>query len=97
MTVQELGERMTARELAEWRAFYDLEPFGDLRNDFRTGILASIISNMFREKRDKPLTPVDFMIHQDAKPNRSSDPGTRRESQEKMIEALKTIKPTGGR
>lgn len=88
---------MTARELAEWRAYYDLEPFGDMRADYRTGLLASMIANIFRRKGDKPLLPTDFMLHSDAHPEKktaTAAPATaadRRKSQEEMIKAMKAL------
>ena len=90
MTVEELGQRMSSRELTEWRAYYDLEPFGDCREDFRTGILASLIANMFRGKGDKVTAPLDFMIHQDAKIDKGQ-PVDAKEGQQKMIDALKKL------
>lgn len=62
-TVEELLERISARELTEWMAFNTLEPFGDPRADMRAGIVASVIANVNRDakKRPKPYMPADFM------------------------------------
>jgi hypothetical protein len=40
-------------------AFYNLEPFGDERDDLRMGILASTIANGFTQGRGN-FTPDDF-------------------------------------
>jgi hypothetical protein len=32
----------------------------DLRNDYRIGVLASIVANLTRGKEDKPAEPADF-------------------------------------
>lgn len=44
-------------------AYYSVEPFGEERGDLRTGILASVIANVNRDrkKRSEPYTPQDFM------------------------------------
>ena len=52
---------MTSAELAEWRAFDRVEPFGEYRADLRMGILAATIVNINRGKRAKPVVPRDFM------------------------------------
>lgn len=40
-----------------------IEPFGERGNYFRTGILASVIANVHRDKkkRPRPYDPSDFM------------------------------------
>ena len=61
MTVAELGERMSSRELGEWIAFARCEPFGDARADLRAGIIASAVVNVHRSKKDDALRPDAFM------------------------------------
>jgi hypothetical protein len=61
MTVSELLSRSSSRELAEWNAYYGLEPFGEERADLRAGIVAATLANVFREKSAKAYKPVDFM------------------------------------
>jgi len=53
--------RCDSREFAEWRAFYELEPWGDDRADLRAGIVASTIANVNRGKGQKAFNPGDFM------------------------------------
>lgn len=60
MTVEELGERMSSRELTEWLAFDRISPIGDERDDLRAGIVASTVANCHRSRRE-PFTPQDFM------------------------------------
>jgi hypothetical protein len=48
---------MTAKQFYEWKAFYDLEPFGDDWQDLRT---ASIVQAILDPKRQSPLE--DFRI-----------------------------------
>lgn len=52
---------MSAREFAEWSAFYDKDPWGDQRGDVRAGIIASTLANIHRAKHAKAFTPLDFM------------------------------------
>ena len=59
-TVDELLGRMSARELSEWMAYAQIEPFGEKRADLRSGIVASTMANIHRGKR-KPFKAEDFM------------------------------------
>ena len=64
-TVQELLATISASELAEWQAFDRIEPFGDARQDFNTGVICQQIHAVMG-KRTKP---ADFMyLHEPAKP-----------------------------
>ena len=60
MTVQELGERMSGRELQEWLAYDRLSPIGAERSDLHAGIVASVMANCHRS-RGEPFKPSDFM------------------------------------
>lgn len=51
---------MSSRELSEWMAFAQTEPFGDLRGDLQAAIVASTVANANRTKR-KAYKPSDFM------------------------------------
>ena len=61
MTVRELLARVDSRELSEWMAYYQLDPFGNVREDLHAGIVASTIANVNRGKNDKAFQPSDFM------------------------------------
>ena len=63
MTVRELLERIDSRELTEWAVFFSLEPWGAEVEDWRFGMLASVIANANRDpkRRRKPYEPSDFM------------------------------------
>jgi len=47
--------------VAEWAAYYRIEPWGEERGDYRAAIISSTVYNMQRAKRAKLLTPKDFM------------------------------------
>ena len=59
-TVEELQATLTTRELMNWIAFYELDPWGERRADLRAGIVASTTYNMQRGK-SKALKASDFM------------------------------------
>lgn len=63
MTVGELLQRMSSKEITEWIAFYEMEPWGCEIDDQRSGIIASTFANGFRDKRKrkKPFQVSDFM------------------------------------
>lgn len=61
MTVREAMARVSSREFTEWIAYANLEPFGEERADFRTGIMASTVANVNRAKGGKEYKPEDFM------------------------------------
>ena len=55
--------RTDSRELAEWLAYAQLEPFGEPRADLRAGIVASTIANTHRDPkvRKRPFEPQEFV------------------------------------
>jgi hypothetical protein len=61
MPVRELLQRIGSDEITEWMAFYQMEPFGDMRADLRSGVIASTFANANRTKHTRPFTPEDFM------------------------------------
>lgn len=71
MTVGELLSRMSSRELSEWMAFFSLEPWGAEVEDWRFGMLASVVANANRDpkKKRKPYEPQDFMPRRDRQPS----------------------------
>jgi len=60
-TVKELLRRITYRELREWFAYYNIEPFGEWRADLRQAITSMVIANVNRGKNQKAFKPEDFM------------------------------------
>ncbi len=61
MSVRELLERIDSRELAEWMAYYTLDPFGSVRTDLNAGVIAATIANANKGKNGRPFQPADFM------------------------------------
>lgn len=61
MTVRELLQRIDSTELAEWIAYYSLEPFGQERDSLNSAIIAATIANANRASKSKTYKPSDFM------------------------------------
>lgn len=61
-------DSVSSRELTEWQAYAQLEPFGEERADYRAATIAMLIANANRDskKRSKPYTIDDFMLFRDA-------------------------------
>jgi len=55
--------RISARELAEWRGYYSLEPFGAERDAAHAGVISATVANFsgFRRQGDI-FKPSDFMV-----------------------------------
>lgn len=75
---------MSAAEFAEWMAYYRLDPFGEDRADLRTGILASVLANLFGGRRAGRFKPLDFMPKFDRK---------RRQTSTEMYRKLRAMYP----
>jgi hypothetical protein len=54
---------LTSRQIAEWMAYFQLEPFGPHAEELRLGIIGSIIANVFGGgKGSKKFIPTDFTV-----------------------------------
>ena len=61
MTVRELLSRLTSKELSEWMAWYNVEPFGEARADLRSAIVACVVHNINCTKKSQMKKVNDFM------------------------------------
>ena len=59
-TVAELDATLSSRELVEWMAFWQLEPFGGPQEDYRSGLLAMLFYNAHKGKGGRTLGIADF-------------------------------------
>lgn len=59
-TVSELRQRISSSELTDWKALYNIEPWGDCRDDFRMGQICATLVNSRRTNQDKVRKPSDF-------------------------------------
>lgn len=60
MTVGELLQRVSSKEMTQWLAFYRLEPFGRYFDDYGAGVVASTIANVNRSRNSGAFKPTDF-------------------------------------
>lgn len=56
---------MTSEELSMWKAYENIEPFGEVRADLRAALICSVLANVNRGKNTKPFTTADFMLNFD--------------------------------
>ena len=54
---------MQPHHLGEWLAYHRINPWGQWRDDLRSGIVASVIANVNRDPKRKPepFTASDFI------------------------------------
>ena len=57
--------QLSPKELGQWAAMWYLSPWGEERADLRSGVVAAILANAYRDvkKRSKPFAPGDFMMY----------------------------------
>lgn len=73
MTVAELLARISSKELTEWMAFSQIEPFGADTSYLGHAITASTVANVNRQKGKKPHKPEDFMPKFEKKKEQSTE------------------------
>ena len=85
-TVAELSATLSEHELAEWMAYYSLEPWGEDRADLRAGVIASAVYNAQGAKKrgGGQFAPADFLLF----PERRDDPNSARNVKAKLLAAF---------
>lgn len=80
---------MTAEEMIGWQEFFRVEPWGGPVEDYRAAITASVVANVYRDKkkRDKPFGPEDFMPQHAPKEGEER----KRKTPEEMLRAVEAI------
>lgn len=51
----------SGRELTEWRALYELDPWGEERADWRAAMVASVQANTARDAKVPPYEVTQFL------------------------------------
>jgi hypothetical protein len=87
-----LLEQLTGEQLAEWRAYDQLEPIGVDRIEYGFAMLASVIMNIaisiFGKRNTKQFLPTDFLPDWDG--TRKVEP-KKKQSVEEMKQILQAI------
>lgn len=79
MPVAEMLEKMSSKELAEWMAFYEQEPWGTEVDLYGHAMTTSTLVNIYRKEDTKPVSPGDVM------------PSFKKPTPDDMISQAKTI------
>jgi len=66
MPVSELGKRVTSSELSEWIAWDRIQPFGEMREDLRAGMIAAPLLNIWIPKGKKRAKASDWIMEFDS-------------------------------
>jgi len=53
---------MPALHFHQWMKFYELFPFGDMRDDWRMGTIGAILINSNRRQGSPAVGPADLML-----------------------------------
>lgn len=89
-------EQLTTTQLSEWEAYDRLEPVGRQRDDYRTALLCSVVTNIARaiwHKKGSTLqmtSPADFLPQWAGKEG-SSDTPPKKQSVEEMKSFLQSL------
>ena len=60
--MEELRQTLSAAEWAEWKAFWRIEPWGDVRSDMHNALLCRLIYSAHAGKRGRKVDVEDFML-----------------------------------
>jgi Protein of unknown function (DUF4035) len=53
---------MSVRELDDWAAYWQVEPWGPWRDNVHAGLIASVVANVNRRSGSRAFSYVDFML-----------------------------------
>lgn len=59
--------------MLDWLIYYELEPFGEERADYRIGQLTAAVYNALRKSGGKKWKPSDFLLGVPIKADREAD------------------------
>lgn len=69
--MQRIRHEVDDRDLALYMAYDRIDPFGEMRADLRSGIIASVIASVHGVKKSKP---ADFMLDFDEPEKKEKTP-----------------------
>ena len=72
----QLLREIDSAELCEWRAYYKLEPFGELVADQRHGIATAVLANVNRDSKrcPQPYQAGDFIYWRESQTPAAANP-----------------------
>ena len=68
-----LLETLTWKQLLDWLIYYELEPFGEERADYRIGQLTAAVHNALRRSGGRTWKASDFLLGTPVKAERPTD------------------------
>jgi hypothetical protein len=60
--VDDMLKRMSSRLMAEWMAYYSLEPFGDQLQDIHLSNITASLANANRKRGSGTVQPKEFRL-----------------------------------
>lgn len=79
-------EEIDADEFAEWQAFDRIEPLGGLAEDYRFGLIASVLLNIHRRKGAPAVDPLELFPWQKEPPDPERDNEKVRKAVDRLIQ-----------
>lgn len=67
---------MTAKEFAEWQAFFSAEPFTARRLDYAAALIAATVANANRKPKTKARPVKDFVVDWWKEPRPEASPSS---------------------
>lgn len=71
VNVDALLRRITAKQFRVWEAYFALEPFGEIRSDYRAAAICQMLANVNRSEKTKPYKLEDFLLQFDGDDKKS--------------------------
>jgi len=90
VNVDAMLRSLTAKQFMEWEYYAQLEPFNELRQDYRVASILQMLANVNRGPNDKPYSLADFLLNfgeQEPKSNQT-------QSRDQQISVIKAIAMT---
>jgi len=61
-SVKRMLRSLTAKEFIEWELYARLEPFNELRADYRAASIATVLANIYRGRGQRAYSLEDFRL-----------------------------------
>jgi len=79
---------LTAKQFMEWEAFAMIEPFSELRDDYRFAALVQVLANANRGPKQPPYTLKECLLQFGEKDDEEKTPQQSRQTQMSVIQAI---------